>query len=291
MLSKEILKKVKLIDIKSKYLATEVFAGEYESAFRGHGMEFEEVREYQMGDDIRSIDWNVTARTGHPYVKMFREERQLSVLFLVDASASEKFGTRQKLKNEVAAEVAALLAYAAVRSNDKVGLITFTDRIEKYIPPKKGSSHVWQVIKEILTFEPKGKKTDLKNALQFLIKVLHRRVICFLISDFFSPDFYSELGVASKKHDLISLFLRDPAEEVFPKLGWVQLYDPETENYRWVDSRQASFQSYFEQMKNDKLNEVLSSFHSLGVDYCFIDTNKDYVTPLLKLFRAREKKI
>ncbi len=291
MLSKEILKKVKLIDIKSKYLATEVFAGEYESAFRGHGMEFEEVREYQLGDDIRSIDWNVTARIGHPYVKMFREERQLSVLFLVDASASEKFGTRQKFKNEVAAEVAALLAYAAVRSNDKVGLITFTDRIEKYIPPKKGSSHVWRVIKEILTFEPKGKKTDLQNALQFLAKVLHRRVICFLISDFFSPDFYPELGVAAKKHDMISLVLRDPAEEKFPKLGWIQFYDPETESYRWVDTRQKSFQSYFEEMKNKKREKVLSNFLSLGVDYCYIDTNQDYVTPLLKLFRAREKKV
>ncbi len=291
MLSKEILKKVKLIDIKSKYLATEVFAGEYESAFRGHGMEFEEVREYQLGDDIRSIDWNVTARIGHPYVKMFREERQLSVLFLVDASASEKFGTRQKFKNEVAAEVAALLAYAAVRSNDKVGLITFTDRIEKYIPPKKGSSHVWRVIKEILTFEPKGKKTDLQNALQFLAKVLHRRVICFLISDFFSPDFYPELGVASKKHDMISLVLRDPAEEEFPRLGWIQFYDPETESYRWVDTRQKTFQSYFQEMKNKQREKVLSQFLSLGVDYCYIDTNQDYVTPLLKLFRAREKKV
>jgi uncharacterized protein (DUF58 family) len=291
MISKDLIAKIKQIDIKSKYLANEIFAGEYESAFRGRGMEFEEVREYQQGDDVRTIDWNVTARMGHPYVKVFREERELSVVFLVDASASQDFGTRGKLKREVAAELAALLAYAATRSNDKVGLITFTDRIEKYIPPKKGSSHIWRVIKEILTFKPTDRGTSLESALEFLSKVLTRRVVCFLISDFISPAFDQGLGIASRRHDMIALALSDPAEEGLPGLGWVQFKDAETGVTRWVDTRSRGFKDYFERERQKRMNQLFSRFNSLGIDACRVETNSDYVTPLLKLFKTREKRL
>ncbi len=290
MISKDLLKKIKQIDIKSKFLASEIFAGEYESAFRGRGMEFEEVREYQTGDDIRAIDWNVTARMGHPYVKVFREERELSVVFIVDASASQDFGTRGRLKREVAAEVAALLAYAATQSNDKVGLITFTDPVEKYIPPKKGVSHIWRVIREILTFQPHNQKTSVNSALEFAVKVLPRRAVCFLISDFISPDFHRGLGIASKRHDLIALALSDPAEEELPALGWTHLKDLETGEARWVDTNSKEFRSNLNRFKQERMNSLFSEFQSLGMDACRIETNQDYVNPLLKLFRMREKR-
>ena len=291
MISKEVLQKIRQIDIKSKYLATEVFAGEYESAFRGRGMEFEEVREYQAGDDVRSIDWNVTARIGHPYVKIFREERELSVVFLVDASASQDFGTRSRLKREAAAEVAALLAYAAIKSKDKVGLITFTDRVERYIPPKKGTGHVWRVIKEILTFEPKAHGTDLEGALEFLAKVLPRRVVCFVISDFISPPFEQGLGIAARRHDMIALSLSDPAEEALPPLGWVHWKDAESGATRWVDTRSREFRSSFQNQQQEREKALFGRFQSLGIDACRIETHRDYVQPLLKLFRMREKRL
>lgn len=291
MISKEVLQKIKQIDIKSKYLATEVFAGEYESAFRGRGMEFEEVREYQIGDDVRSIDWNVTARMGHPYIKVFREERELSVVFLVDASASQDFGTRERLKREMAAEVSALLAYAATKSDDKVGLITFTDRVEKYIPPKKGTGHVWQVIKEILTFQPTERGTDLEGALEFLVKVLPRRSVCFLVSDFLSPHFEKGLGIAARRHDMIALALSDPAEEALPSLGWVHLKDAETGRLSWIDTRSKRFRDHFVRERDEKVAELFGRFQSLGIDACRIETNRDYVNPLLKLFRMREKRL
>ncbi len=290
MIPKEVLHKIKQIDIKSKYLANEVFAGEYESAFRGHGMEFEEVREYQPGDDIRSIDWNVTARTGNPHVKIFKEERELSVVFLVDSSASLNFGTRKRYKQEVAAEVAAILAYAAIKSSDKVGLITFTDQIEKFIPPKKGTGHVWRVIKEILSFSPEKKGTNLEAALEFLVKVLPRRSVCFVISDFLSDPFKKGLGIAAKRHDMIALLLSDPAEEKIPKMGWVHFQDAETGQGRWLDTRSQEFQKKFQEMRSARMNGLMENFQSLGIDVCPIETHKDYVNPLLKLFRMREKK-
>ncbi len=291
MIPKEVLQKIKQIDIKSKYLATEVFAGEYESAFRGLGMEFEEVREYQLGDDIRSIDWNVTARTGHPHVKIFREERELSVVFLVDSSASLNFGTRKRFKQEIAAEVAAILAYAAIKSSDKVGLITFTDQVEKFIPPKKGTGHVWRVIKEILTFSPEKKGTHLEAALEFLVKVLPRRAVCFVISDFISPSFKKGLGIAAKRHDIIALMLSDPAEAKMPAMGWVHFEDAETGRQRWVDTRTSDFQKSFNKSRKARLGELKENFQSLGIDVCSIETDKDYVNPLLRLFHMREKKL
>lgn len=291
MIPKDVLHKIKQIDIKSKYLATEVFAGEYESAFRGRGMEFEEVREYQPGDDIRTIDWNVTARTGNPHVKIFKEERELSVVFLVDSSASLDFGTRKRFKQEVAAEVAAILAYAAIKSSDKVGLITFTDQVEKFIPPKKGTGHVWRVIKEILTFSPEKKGTNLQAALEFLVKVLPRRVVCFVISDFISEDFKKGLGIAAKRHDMIALALSDPAEAVLPPAGWMNFRDAETGETRWVDTRSKEFQKNFQGMREARQRALTEKFQSLGIDFCPIETDKDYVNPLLKLFRVREKKL
>ena len=267
-----------------------MFAGEYESAFRGRGMEFEEVREYQAGDDVRSIDWNVTARMGNPFIKIFREERELSVVFLVDASASQDFGTRSKLKREVAAEVAALLAYAAAKSNDKVGLITFTDQVEKFIPPKKGTGHIWRVIKEILTFQPSAKGTSIEKALEFMVNVLKRRVVCFLISDFIADSYDKALGIAAKRHDLISLKLMDPAEQKIPPLGPIYFQDAETGEQRWVNTRSKGFQQDFEQRQIQKHQQWLQRFQSLGIDCCALSTQEDYVNPLLKLFRMREKR-
>ncbi|MBF0492873.1 MAG: DUF58 domain-containing protein [Deltaproteobacteria bacterium] len=295
MLSKEVLQKIRLIDIQSKYLANEVFAGEYESAFRGRGMEFEEVREYQIGDDIRSIDWNVTARMEKPFVKVFREERELSVFFMVDASASQSFGSGGKQKREVCAEIAALLAYAALRSNDKIGLMIFTEEVEKYIPPKKGSGHVWQVIKEILSFEAKGKKTNLKGALEFAAKVVSRRSVCFLLSDFLA-DFLAQnyeqaLGIASRKHDLIALAMSDALEEKIPPLGWMQFKDLETDESCWLDSRGQRFQEYLFQQKIKRQLALKELFRSQKVDACFLESGKDYATPLLELFRKREKRL
>ncbi len=291
MLSKELLQKIRQIDIKSKFLANEVFAGEYESAFRGRGMEFEEVREYQQGDDVRSIDWNVTARMGTPFVKIFREERELSVVFLVDASASQDFGTRSKLKREVTAEIAALLAYAAVRSNDKVGLITFTDRIEKFIPPKKGRGHVWQVIQEILTFQPVERRTHLQGALEFLNQALRRRVVCFLLSDFLSPDFDQGLRIASKHHDLIAMRISDPAEKILPPLGWARFKDAESGEENWVDTRSKKWRNEFVKEEQVRTQKLFDRFQSLGIDACAIETNQDYVNPLLKLFRKRDARL
>lgn len=291
MLSKEVLQKIRLIDIQSKYLANEVFAGEYESAFRGRGMEFEEVREYQIGDDIRSIDWNVTARMERPFVKVFREERELSVFFMVDASASQSFGSGGKQKREVCAEIAALLAYAALRSNDKIGLMIFTEEVEKYIPPKKGSGHVWQVIKEILSFEAKGKKTNLKGALEFAAKVVSRRSVCFLLSDFLAQDYEQGLGIASRKHDLIALAMSDALEEKIPPLGWMQFKDLETGETTWLDSREKNFQEHLSQQKIRRQVGLKELFRSQKVDACFLESGKDYATPLLELFRRREKRL
>ncbi len=291
MLSKEVLQKIRLIDIKSKYLANEVFSGEYESAFRGRGMEFEEVREYQIGDDIRSIDWNVTARMEKPFVKVFREERELSVFFMVDASASQGFGSGGKQKREVCAEIAALLAYAALRSNDKIGLIIFTEEVEKYIPPKKGSGHVWQVIKEILSFEAKGKQTNLKGALEFAAKAVSRRSVCFLLSDFLAENYEQGLGIASRKHDVIALAMSDALEENIPPLGWMQFKDLETGELCWLDSRESNFQEHLVQQKNKRQTSLKELFRSQKVDACFLESGKDYATPLLELFRRREKRL
>ncbi len=228
MLPPEILRKIKRIQLKTNYLANEIFAGEYESAFRGQGMEFEEVREYQPGDEIRTIDWNVTARMGRPFVKIYREEREMTVMIMVDLSGTLDFGTRRRFKRETAAEIAAVLAYAAVKSNDKVGLILFTDQVERYIPVKKGRGHVYRVIQEVLTYQPKRKGTNLNVPLEFLMRVMHRHSITFLISDFLDDGYEQALRIARERHDLVCLQMFDPAERYLPKMGYVLMVDSET---------------------------------------------------------------
>ncbi|MCP4654786.1 MAG: DUF58 domain-containing protein, partial [bacterium] len=232
----ELFQKIKTIQIRTQRVVNDVFAGEYESAFKGRGMEFEEVREYGPGDDIRHIDWNVTARMGSPYVKVHREERELTVMLVVDVSSSGAFGTAAKLKNEVAAELAALLAYTAIKSNDRVGLIIFSDRIERYIPPKKGSSHVWRVIREILTFRPRRRSTDLEGALDYLSKVVRRRAVVFVISDFLDEGFSERLRIAGKRHDVTAISVCDRREIELPPIGILELEDAETGETVLIDT-------------------------------------------------------
>lgn len=290
MLPPEILKKIKRIQLKTNYLANEIFAGEYESAFRGRGMEFEEVREYQAGDEIRTIDWNVTARMGRPFVKVFREEREMTVMIMVDMSGTLDFGTRERFKRETAAEVAAVLAYAAIKSNDKVGLIMFTDRVEKYIPVKKGRGHVYRVIQEILTFKPTHRKTNIQEPLEYLMRVMHRNCIGFMISDFLDEGFERALSIAKRRHDMVCIQLFDPAEKEFPKLGYVLMEDPETGEAGWVNTSSRHFQKNFAKTAQKLVDKPQETFQLLGVDSVSIDQTGDYIEPLLQFFRFREKR-
>lgn len=290
MLPAHILKKIKRIQLKTNYLANEIFAGEYESAFRGRGMAFEEVREYQAGDEIRSIDWNVTARIGRPFIKVYREEREMTVMMMVDMSGSLDFGTRERFKSETAAEVAAVLAYAAVKSNDKVGLILFTDQVELYLPAKKGRGHVYRVIQEILSFQPKAKQTSLQVALEYLLKVVHRRCFAFLLSDFLDQGFEKALSLAKTKHDLICVQLYDPVELKFPPLGYVDFVDPETGEQGWIKTDSQAFQRAYRELAIEKITAAQKTFTHLGVDHVVLDQTQDYMEPLLKFFRQRERR-
>lgn len=290
MLPPEILRKIKRIQLKTNYLANEIFSGEYESAFRGRGMEFEEVREYQPGDEIRTIDWNVTARMGRPFVKIFREEREMTVMIMVDLSGTLDFGTRAKFKRETAAEIAAVLAYAAVKSNDKVGLILFSDQVERYIPVKKGRGHVYRVIQEVLTYEPKRRGTNLKVPLEFLMRVMHRHCITFLVSDFLDEGYEKALRIARERHDVVCLQLFDPAELVVPKMGYLLMEDPETGEEHWVNTSSRHFQRNFHERAKKIIDAPQDAFQRLGVDSVMMDQTADYIEPLLKFFRLREKR-
>ncbi len=290
MLAPEILKKIKTIQLKTNYLANEIFSGEYESAFRGRGMEFEEVREYQPGDEVRTIDWNVTARLGRPFVKVYREEREMNVMIMVDCSATLDFGTRSRFKKETAAEVAAVLAYAAIKSNDKVGLMMFTDRVEKYLPAQKGRGHVYRVIQEILTFEPQGKKTNIKNAMEYLGRTMHRHCIAFLISDFLDEGYEKALSIAKQRHDLVGIQLFDPAEWQLPPLGFLRLQDPETGLEFWANTSKKSFQRKYTQHAQEILEKPRKIFRHAGADAVLVDQSADYMEPLLRFFRLREKR-
>jgi len=291
MLSREIIKKIEKIHIHTNYLVNDVFAGEYESAFRGRGMEFEEVREYTPGDEIRSIDWNVTARMGRPYVKEFREERELTVMLLIDVSSSGLFGTVKAFKNEVAAEVGAILAFAAVKSNDKVGLIIFTDTVERFIPPEKGRNHVWRVIKEVIGFKPQKKNTDVKMALEFLNRVLNRRAVCFLISDFISEGYEKTLRITSKKHDLIAVTITDPRERELPRVGFIELEDAETGETILIDTSDETLRKGFRQMSEEKIKKRNELFRSMGVDYIDIQTDRSLIDPIMRFFLLRAKRL
>jgi len=291
MIPEEILKKVHLIHIRTKHLVNDIMAGEYESAFRGRGMEFEEVREYQPGDDVRTIDWNVTARMGKPFIKLFREERELIVMLLVDISASGQFGTVKKLKKEVAAEVAALLAYTAIRNNDKVGLILFSDHVEKYVPPQKARGHGWRVIREILSFEPEGHGTDITEALDFLGRVMRKRCVCFLLSDFLAAGYERALRQANKRHDMIALTISDPREKELPNVGFMALQDAETGEALVINTSDQVFCQNYRKFQQQQEESRQYLFRSMDLDYVSLSTHVSYVEPLLMLFRKREKRL
>ena len=291
MISKEILKKIRNIHIRTNHMVNDIFAGEYESAFRGRGMEFEEVREYIPGDDIRDIDWNVTARFGHPFVKVFREERELTIMLMVDVSSSGLFGSYKQFKQELAAEIASVLAFAATKNNDKVGLIIFSENIEKYIPPKKGTNHVWRVIKEVIEHNPVSTRTDITGALSYLNKVSRKKTITFLISDFICDNYEQALRIAGKKHDLISISITDPRELSLPKAGIVELLDAETDETVLIDTSNSDFRKGYSLLSQKKMNERFELFRSASIDYIDIRTDVPYIDPIMKFFRMREKRL
>ncbi len=290
MSTSALLKKVRKIEIKTKGLSNHIFAGEYHTAFKGKGMAFSEVREYQPGDDIRSIDWNVTARYNSPFVKVFEEEREMTVMLLIDVSASGNFGTQEQFKRELATELAAILAFSAIKNNDKVGVIFFTDKIEQFIPPKKGKSHILRIIREVLAFEPTGKGTDIAGALEYFSAVIKKRSICFILSDFMSKEFERPLKIASKKHDLVALRIYDTREETLPNIGLVPMQDSETEKIQFVDTSSKKVRDNFAKnraLKTEKLRKLLPAS---GVDLIDITTGTDYVKPLINFFKTRGKR-
>lgn len=290
MLAKEILKKVRRIEIVTRRIVNDIMAGEYHSVFKGRGMEFDEVREYAVGDDIRAIDWNVTARTGYPHIKRFVEERELTVMLVFDASSSSEFGSAEQLKGEIAAEICALLAFSAIKNNDRVGLIIFTDKIEKFIPPKKGKKHVLRVIREVLAFKPENPKTDLNCALAYLMKILNRKSVVFLISDFISDDFYKNLGVVNQRHDLIAINIIDPREVSLPSVGFLELEDAETGELILIDTYDREVRESFARNASGELENLSRQFKMRNVDSIPIWTNKPYSDALVKFFRERARR-
>ncbi len=287
----DIVRRVRRIHIIANRMVDDLFAGEYHSAFRGRGMEFDEVREYQPGDDIRTIDWNVTARMGVPFVKRFVEERELTVIFVVDLSASGSFGSVQKLKNEAAAELTALLAFAAVKNNDKVGLIVFTDTVEMFIPPKKGVTHVLRVIRELLAFEPRQAQTDIAAALDYLGRVTKKRAVVFLISDFLGSDYERPMRTLARRHDVIAVSVTDPRELAMPDVGLLELEDAETGERVTIDTSSAAFRSRYAALGEERTTRLEDLFRSMAVDHIGIVTDHDYVRDLVRFFRLRERRL
>ncbi len=290
MIPKEILEKVRRIQIYTSHMVNNVFAGEYQSVFKGRGMEFDEVREYQPGDEVRSIDWNVTARMGHPYVKRFVEERELTVMLLVDMSASGSFGTVNRTKNELAAELGAVLAFSAIKNKDKVGLILFTDQVEKFIPPRKGNRHVLRVIRELLYFQPQGKGTDITCGLEYLSKVTRRKAVTFLVSDFLTADFQKALQIANKRHDVIAVRVADPRERQLAPVGMVELEDAENGERILVDTRNAHSRREYALLKKREEEETDNIFKQANVDCIKVSTDKPYIESLMKFFRLRARR-
>ncbi len=291
METRELLKQVRQIEIKTKGLVNHVFSGEYHSVFKGRGMEFSEVREYQIGDDIRNIDWNVTARFGHPYIKVFEEERELTVMLIIDLSGSLSFGTENKTKQQIAAELSSILAFSALKNNDKVGLILFTDKIEKFVPPRKGRKHVLRIIREVLSFEPEGKTTDIDLALQYFNNSIKKRSIAFLISDFMDEGFEKILRIAGKKHDLIGVVLSDRREKEIPRLGLVKFHDAETGQQRWLDTSNKETYRLIQKLNRENEEKRKSLFLSSGLDSIEINTGEDYVKPLVQFFKMRGNRL
>jgi len=290
MIPKEILKKVKRIEITTRGLVNDVFSGEYHSVFKGRGMEFSEVREYQVGDDIRSIEWNVTARMGHPFVKIFEEERELTVMLLVDVSSSGNFGTVERMKGEIATEICALLAFSAIKNNDKVGLIVFTDKVEKFVPPKKGKAHVLRVIRELLFHEPEGTQTNIGDALEYLSRIAKRRSVVFLVSDFINIGYEKALSIANKKHDIVAITITDPRELELPDVGFIELEDAETKEVILVDTSYADTRTSYHNATSKDVIQRTKLFQSLDIDHIDIKTNESYVEPLIRFFRMRARR-
>lgn len=283
----ELLKKVRKIEIRSRGLTRQIFAGEYHSAFRGRGMAFSEVREYQFGDDIRNIDWNVTARLGHPYVKVFEEERELTVMLLVDVSRSGDFGTVASTKREMMTEIAAVLAYSVIANNDKVGLMLFSDRVEKYIPPKKGRGHMLRIIREMLSYEPQGSGSSLSEPLRYLTNVLRKKCTAFILSDFIAPPFVEALRIAAGKHDVVALRITDRREKELPDVGFMKVTDPETGEGMWVDTSASIVRKEYAGHWKKHNDVVSNTFMNCGVDVVSIATGEDYIKPLISLFKHR----
>jgi len=291
MLPADILKKVRRIEIRTSRLVNESLAGEYHSVFKGRGMEFSEVREYQFGDDIRSIDWNVTSRMGHPYVKKHVEERELTVILLVDFSASGEFGTRRQFKREIEAELCAILAFSAIKNSDRVGLIAFTDRIETFLRPRKGKDHVLRVIREVLYFRPQGRATDLKMALEFMYRTITKRSVIFVVSDFLARDYEQPLRVASRKHDVIAITVTDPREESLPSVGLLDLEDPETGERVLVDSANRRTRDAFRTWAQTRRATREALFRANAIDSLELFTDRPYEVPLVRFFHRRARRM
>ena len=288
METSELLKRVRKIEIKTRGLSNNIFAGEYHSAFKGRGMTFSEVREYQYGDDIRNIDWNVTARHNRPYVKIFEEERELTVMLMIDVSASRNFGTISKLKKNQITEIAAVLAFSAIQNNDKIGVIFFSDKIEKFIPPKKGRTHILHIIRELIDFYPEDKQTDIEQALEYMTNSIKKRCTCFVISDFIDEhDFAHALAIANRKHDVVALRVYDPRENQLPPVGMMYLRDAETGEQMWVDTSDKKLREAYEKYAFVREKELDAIFKRSGVDVANIRSDEDYVRALITLFKKR----
>ncbi len=294
MEASELLKKVRKIEIKTRGLSKNIFAGEYHSAFKGRGMTFSEVREYQYGDDIRNIDWNVTARFNHPFIKIYEEERELTVVLLIDVSNSRVFGTQSQLKKNLITEISAVLSFSAIQNNDKIGVILFSDKVEKFIPPKKGRTHILRIIRELIEFKPENKETNIAEALRYLTNAIKKRSTAFLISDFMDeneetglPRFDEAIRIANKKHDVIGLRIYDKREFELPSIGLIRMRDAETGDYAWVDTSSEKLRKQYTNWYKTMESNVNNTFLKAGIDYAAIATGQDYVKPLINLFKKR----
>lgn len=283
----ELIKKVRKIEIRTRGISDQLFSGEYHSAFKGKGMTFSEVRDYQPGDDVRLIDWNVTARFNHPYVKIFQEERELTVMLLVDVSGSEGFGSRKQFKKDLIIELCAVIAFSALQNNDKIGIIFFSDAVEKFIPPKKGKTHVLRIIRELIEFEPKSQGTDIGEAMIFLTNAIKKKSIAFVLSDFISPEFEQPLKICGKKHDTIAVQIYDTLEETLPNIGMMHFYDPESKSTKLIDTSSDRIRKEYLIWWNDKQSKLKRLLSKNSIDLIRIRTDESYISPLRNFFKIR----
>jgi uncharacterized protein (DUF58 family) len=290
METSELLKKVRHIEIKTRGLSNHLFAGEYHSTFKGRGMSFSEVREYQYGDEIRAIDWNVTARFNHPFVKVFEEERELTVMFLIDLSQSDFFGTKSRFKNELITEIAAVLSFSAIKNNDKVGMIFFSDRVEKFIPPKKGKKHILMLIRDLLKFQPQNHQTNIAEALRYFNNIMKKRSIAFLMSDFLDKNYEKALSIAARKHDLVGFHVHDIRERELPDIGLVRFRDAESGHFKWVNTSSQTNRERYTKFFDDHQQYLKSAFLKSGADLIPLRTDQPYVHALINFFKSREKR-